>query len=518
MLLTQRLGAALGGKRRFWFSAAAVAAILTVISLSLVPDMEPRPSPNDPAKPTCGESLQSLVDAAAPRAVVEAPGGCVYRETVTIDTPLTLRGDPEAEIRGSEVWTGWAKSGPYWVKGSLPDLSAHGQCEEGSSRCLWPEQVFFDSRPLSQVASDPESGQFAVDGRRNIVLADDPTGHTVEVTVRQQWIVGESASVTIEGFTMRHAGNDSQRSGALSNRGHSDWTIQDNALSDAHGAVVSLTNGSNLELINNDISRGGQLGVHSARGDLLMRNNRVHHNNTEGFDAGWEAGGAKTSTMVSLTADGNEVFGNEGPGFWCDEGCRNAIYSNNHVHHNQRMGVLFEIGSGAEISGNALWENGWGFSAWGWGAGIVSSSSRDVEIHDNTLAWNADGISVISADRDVGENGTAYDHVTGVYVHDNRMVLKKLNQEPHEYSLAWLDQKTRKTVTRAGSGNAGTDNRYWYGGPEGSHDRYSWGTDHFAKLSSFNATLGEERGRYLSDVEKEDALSSAGIPASPESR
>jgi hypothetical protein len=37
--------------------------------------------------PDCG-STQVLVDAASPEAVVEVPGGCVYRETITINKPL----------------------------------------------------------------------------------------------------------------------------------------------------------------------------------------------------------------------------------------------------------------------------------------------------------------------------------------------------------------------------------------------------------------------------------------------
>jgi nitrous oxidase accessory protein NosD len=41
----------------------------------------------------CG-SIQELVDEATPGAVVEVPGGCIYRQTLTINKPLTLRGEP----------------------------------------------------------------------------------------------------------------------------------------------------------------------------------------------------------------------------------------------------------------------------------------------------------------------------------------------------------------------------------------------------------------------------------------
>jgi len=60
------------------------------------------------AEPAPG-TLQRLLDAATPGAVVVVPPG-VYREQVTIDRPLTLRGD-HAEIRGSDVWSDWQVAG-----------------------------------------------------------------------------------------------------------------------------------------------------------------------------------------------------------------------------------------------------------------------------------------------------------------------------------------------------------------------------------------------------------------------
>ena len=95
------------------------------------------------AKPTCEGSLQALVDAAEPQSVVQASAGCVYREQVTINKPLTLKGGLGTEIRGSNVWTGWTKSGSYWVsKGSFPTFpSGNVFCdplvgaEVNTSRC-----------------------------------------------------------------------------------------------------------------------------------------------------------------------------------------------------------------------------------------------------------------------------------------------------------------------------------------------------------------------------------------------
>jgi hypothetical protein len=91
------------------------------------------------------------------------------------------------------------------------------------------------------------------------VLADNPAGH-VEVTTRKHWIVGAADNVTIKGFHMHHAGNDAQF-GVLMLNGHATWLVEANVLSDAHGAVVALGNGSNNKRIGNEFFRGGQIGV-----------------------------------------------------------------------------------------------------------------------------------------------------------------------------------------------------------------------------------------------------------------
>jgi hypothetical protein len=523
-VMVRRLEMAFGGRRWIWVPIAAaviisITAAATLASLMTSADWGTLGTKPPDTKPECGRSLQALLDAAPLGSTVEVTGDCIYRESVVVNKPITLKGSSGAEIRGSNVWSNWNHSGSYWLSGSaLPEFTAHGKCEEGTSRCLWPEQVFFDGKPLQQVASDPHSGQFAVNDNRQVILADNPTGHKVEVTVRQQWVVGKAAGVTIEGFTMKHAANDSQATAAITNGGYSNWTVQNNVLSNAHGAVVSLTDGTGLKLVGNEILLGGQLGVHGGGGaELVVEDNKIHHNNTESFSRSWEAGGMKTVALSSLRAEGNEVYANEGPGLWCDLSCKNVVYANNRIHHNQTMGINIEISSNVKAYGNVLWENGWGNNDWGWGAGIVSSSSRDVEIYNNTLAWNADGISIISQNRD----GAAYDDVTNVYVHDNRLIQDELNLEANEFSLAWLDDKeSGHTIATPGANNRGADNEYWYDSPEsaGSEARYAWDRSRLRTLAEFNATPGEENGRYMTDEEKESALSSAHIPASPRPR
>jgi hypothetical protein len=69
------------------------------------------------------------------------------------------------------------------------------------------------------------------------------------------------------------------------------------------------------------------------------------------------------------------------------------------------------------------------------------------------------------------------------------------------------------------SANRGADNAYWYPKPEepGKY-RFEWAYTPTESLAAFNATPGEENVRYLSDVEKDQALLAVGIPLLPEAR
>ena len=456
----------------------------------------------------CARTLQAQIDA-APAGSTLTPLVCVYRETATVNKPLVLSAAPGTEIRGSDVWTGWTKRGAYWVKGPLPAMTGSGTCQAGGDSCHWREQIFYGGRPLLHVASNPTSGQFALDASRNVLLADDPTQHLVEVSTRTSWITGQSDNVTIEGWRMRHAANDAQ-TGALSPGGYSNWTIQDNVLSDAHGADVEIARGTGHRLLRNDISRGGQLGVMGGTG--LVQANRIHDNNVAGFDAGWEAGGLKAAATAGATWDANEVDHNQGPGLWCDLHCQNITISNNRTHHNLNAGIFFEISTGATIVGNAVWENGWGFRGWGWGGGILLSSSAGVEVARNVVAWNADGITVISQNR---PDGIA---TRGQDVHDNIIASRDdPSDTDSNLSLGWL-QDWSGGMFDASSNNHGQSNAFWYPAPEPGYTRFGWNGP-LTRMDDLNSTpAGGGNSRYLTVSEKDQLLTAAQVPLAPEPR
>lgn len=486
------------------------ALTIGVFGANVVPAAAASPSE---AGSNCGPSLQSLVDAASAASTVQVPG-CVFRETVKIDKPLTLVGQPGAEIRGSDVWSAWSQHGPAWVSDQVvPALPTNGnndgRCAESSNRCLLPQQVFVDDQPLYPVASgvQPSSGQFALDGTRHVVLSESPSGHTIEVSTRQHWIITAADGVTIQSIAMRHAANDAQ-TGGISNNGYSSWTLQDSLLADAHGAVVDMQHGSNLRVLGNDISRGGDLGIHAAQfSGGLVQANHIHHNNTDLFSSTWEAGGLKAADVHGLVMENNDVDSNAAAGLWCDIACTDVTYSNNRVSHNLTQGILFEISTGATITDNAVWENGWGAPTWGWGGGIVVSTSANVVVANNLVAWNKAGISIVEQSR---TDGVA---VRNIDVHDNT-ILRNVDVSGDYWSnlsLAWLNDTTVGALYDPAANNRGANNLFWYDQPETDSVRVAW-QQQYARLSDSGTTAGEQGGRYLTDIEKDQIVSARAIP------
>jgi parallel beta-helix repeat protein len=506
------------------------------------------------AATTCSGSLQAKIDAAPPGSTVIADA-CIYREQVRITKPITLVGQPGSEIRGSEVWEGWKKlaSGNFQSSNSVPKFPQEDvSCEPNTQRCAWPEQVFVDGMARRQVrpGSDPGPGEFKVDRSGRVVLGSDPTGKTIEVTVRRHWITGGSSAdgVTVQGFTMKHAANE-WRSGAIQSREPTtrnangtyawsrfkpdgdDWNIEDNTLSDAHGAIVSVRS-DDADISNNEIFRGGQLGIHNPRDNSRVSGNYIHHNNTERFCieagncAGYSTDGDSTvsATLVEsggvkiaggqgfVSVSSNEISDNRGNGLWFDVGTHDIVASNNRVHHNARRGIFFEISDGAKIFSNIVYENGSARTNHVNGAGIQVGNSSNAEVYNNTLAWNADGIAVVGADRE----GTEYDLVHDVHIHDNSILgTNSANKIKNHVALAWLQLPSSKLFDPANN-NWGANNKYWYSSEEGSLERFRWGNSSIKKLAAFNATPGEENGSYLTQDEKGAVVASKGTPASPQ--
>jgi parallel beta-helix repeat protein len=327
------------------------------------------------------------------------------------------------------------------------------------------------------------------------------TGATVDGdNTRTTGVIVYADGVTIDGLTVTRVHQSDSHVGAINVQAADRFTFSNGVARDSSSVCLALHGATNARILDSELTGCGKEGYFLNNvADSLFRGNRIHHNNMN-LAADWfvEAGGGKTMASRRVTFDGNEVAWNRGPGIWFDVGSQDVTVTGNHVHDNDREGIFFEVSSGAVISGNAVWDNGFGFATWGWGAGISISSSDGAKVSGNTVAWNARGISVISQARQL----SPHDHNT---VSGNTVVSGSGSRV-----AGWYDDHGG-SLYAAANANTGHDNRYWVGTAEPSDLRFEWNGGH-RTLAAYNGTPGEEGATYLSTTDRNAALGAAGIP------
>jgi parallel beta helix pectate lyase-like protein len=398
------------------------------------PAASPSPTPTPTPTGACPTSLQSAINATPTGGTLDV-SGCLFRESVTIAKPMTLKGG-------------------------------------------------------------------IIDGR-----------NTSGTVVRQYWLLIDADDVTVDGTEMRYVDDAPlARDGGLRVAdGRNRPTIKNCNLHHATYAPLAVGSANNALVQNCDIHDGGALGVHAGAngggsGNRLI-GNRIYNNNTaERYSAEWESGGVKATVQTNMVMDGNEVWGNHGPGLWCDIYCRGTRYTNNRIHDNTHAGIMEEVSYDGVITGNATWRNGFGKNVWGWGTGILVSSSTGTTVSGNTSAWNARScISVISQDRQDWPAVKPYRNIT---VRDNTCATPD-----DKWGIAWLEDWSGP-LFNSGNGNSGASNRYWFPTVEDGRWRFAW-NGYVSYLSAFNATAADEAGLYLSTTQLNSALSAAKVPTTP---
>jgi parallel beta-helix repeat protein len=120
---------------------------------------------------------------------------------------------------------------------------------------------------------------------------------------------------------------------------------------------------------------------------------------------------------TNLTVSGNYAHHNQGPGLWTDWDNKWTTYENNTSDDNFGPGIFHEASYDAVIRNNIVRRNGFGFTGWIDGSGILLNSSANTEIYGNTLERNMHGIGLTQTNRADGAYGA---HLTqNVNVHDN---------------------------------------------------------------------------------------------------
>jgi parallel beta-helix repeat protein len=369
-----------------------------------------------------GDDLAALVDASAEGTTFILEPGVHRGHMIWPKNGQSFVGENGAILNGAQILTTFTRSGSLWVA-TAPTQGggAHGECQDGTAVCTYPEDLFFDNQRLQRVASVSQvrAGAWYYDyGTHRAYVADSPSGHVVEISTVGRAFWGTASNVTIRGLVIEKYANQAQAGAVHSGNWVDlgvDWLVEENEIRLNHGAGISTGHG--MVIRNNYIHHNGQIGIAGVGDDMLVDSNEIAYNNTAGFSSGWEAGGSKFKQTHNLVARNNDVHDNLGPGLWTDIDNIDTLYEGNYVADNSDAGIFHEISYRAIIRNNTVTGNGFGFHVWVWGGGIQVAASADVEVYGNTVTGNANGITAIQQNRGSGAYGPW--EIGNLYVHDN---------------------------------------------------------------------------------------------------
>lgn len=373
--------------------------------------------------------------------------------TYRLTTPLlpktgqVLMGETGTIISGSVVLASWTNNGDgtWYASGSLPAAYTDGGvCENlTNNECQKREQVFVNGvhldRYISKVALGTVVNGFFEDYAANrVYITQDPAGKTVEMSktahlVRSVNGAAVATGVRLSGLTFQHAATPSQL-GAVFLEGGNDWTIDHCIFQWNHGIALHSANSLRLQVNHNTVHHNGQLGIGSnACHQSVYEDNEVNNNNTDLYYGGdWESGGIKITHGDDVIVRRNNVHDNTGIGVWYDIDNRRGVVNDNIINNNYADGIRFEISYGCKIFNNTLNGNG---TAWALGPGrggtdkwamvsvaaINVNSSPDVEVYNNTIGQNQNGVGCQQRDRGNGAYGLR--DLKNLWVHDNAINL-----------------------------------------------------------------------------------------------
>ncbi|HEX8940906.1 MAG TPA: right-handed parallel beta-helix repeat-containing protein [Candidatus Limnocylindrales bacterium] len=460
------------------------------------------PPTSTPGSPAPGASASA---SATPSALSDSPAPTT--------APSTVPGTPQPTVGATPAPTPVLTPAPTPTAAATP-TPAPSATTAPPATCPASLQALVNAAPAGGTLNVPACTFHETVSIGKALTVVGPATVTGDGT-RTQGIRITASGVTLDGLSVTAVANALQ-TGAIDASGVDRVTLRNVRATNSSGACISISHSTGSSVTNSVMAGCVQEGYHfSAVTSLTFTGNRVTGNNVaRTVDPGWEAGGGKVAGGCSgIDFSNNEVDDNGGPGIWFDIHCGpNVVISGNRVHDNWSAGIFYEISSYARISGNTVWHNAvqaGSPDAWGWGAGILVSSSNNVEVAGNIVAWNGDGISVISQNR-----SDAPGPVVNVSVHDNDIFgVDGWPAASQDYGLAWL-QDWAGVLFAPASANGAAGNAFWYSTAEGA-GRYGWLGTIYTKLATFAQTAGGNGSTYLSGAQASQVLAAAGVPAVP---
>ncbi len=408
-----------------FYCAAAFAVVLSMLpvtTLSSPGQVIVRP----------GDDIQKLVAENPPGTSFFITPGLYRLQSIRPKDGDSFIGQPGAVLSGARVLKAFEHKRHYWVaKVSVnPERSYRGECDAKHPACMYPQDLFFDSQPLTRVASLSlvAAGRWYLDySTGKVYVGSDPSGHVAELSVTPAAFWGNASNVTIRGLAIEKYASIAGKGAinamaALNGYGPEGkgWVVDSDDLYLNHGMGIRVADG--MVVSDCKIHDNGQLGLGGNGDGILIKNNEIYRNNYAGYDFSWEAGGAKIASYAThVTFDGNYVHDNGGPGLHADIGCNYITFENNHTARNVGSGIHYELSYHGVIKNNVIEDDGFspqGKSFW-YGGGILVSNSSDVEVYGNTVTDCMNGIGGTETNRGVDQRTGLPYKLQNLYVHNN---------------------------------------------------------------------------------------------------
>ena len=374
------------------------------------------------------DDLAQLVEASEPGTrFVLSPG--IHRDgPIEPKDDMSFIGQEGAILSGAIILEGFVASGDTWtLSGVSLNDDEHGKCEGEYRACALQNDLFMDDTMVWRVDEADEVGPGTWwGGGDTVIVGDDPNQRKVELSVVEHAFISSADDISIESLIVEKYATRAQ-SGTIQAQepGNGDfgarWLLQDLEVRFNH--AVGIKAGEETTIRRVESHHNGQLGIAASGGtNVLVELTEIHHNNTRGFDSGWEGGGTKFTYTNGLIVRNNEVHHNLGPGLWTDIDCYDTLYEGNRSYANTGPGIFHEISFDAVIRNNEVYENGFGQTSWLWGAGILIAASTDVEVVGNSVYDNADGIAGIQQNRERSDGSRSW-LLRNLWVHNNTIVM-----------------------------------------------------------------------------------------------
>jgi parallel beta-helix repeat protein len=495
--------------KRAAFAAMLIGAVLGIALIMRIigpgertPRMAPSPDSIDSnaIRLKVGDNFQQIVSGSPPGTHFVIASGIHRLQQVKPKDGQVFTGEPGAVMSGAKVLNDFIRDGGLWVargqtqQGPTHPAAAIGHHQlPGHERENHPEDVFFDEMRLRHVASISQlgSGEWFFDyAADKIYLFDDPTGHRIETSAATHAFSAPGVEdVVIENLTVRHYANTSQ-TGAVHAAGTRDWTIR--YVEASYNHAIGIHTGPGTYLHHSQMLHNGQMGLRGIGDNMRIEHNEIAFNRELGYNWLWEAGAMKILESTGTMFRHNWVHDNAGPGIWFDAFNRSTTIESNLVERNTHIGIFYEISYGpTKIRWNIVRDNGAGQPGAG-GAGILISNSREVDVVENAVDNNQNGIMLTMVNREAGPDGMLETANVRVIGNDIRMLSGGTG----------LVDETGNDAYYTSKGNVFEENTYYLENPGAL--RFVW-TERWTSAITWESwrAEGNDQSGYLADPMQE---------------